>query len=299
MKKSFVELLAKEELLMEKLLMLNNGASYGQVLFLAGGSASGKGFALANFLEGSKFKVFDVDELKKAFITLAQIKKEYAWAKDLSLKNPDDVMTLHEFITKKKIMQSLLRTLLERGTRSSEEYLPNLCFDVTLKDVSKLTTILPLLSAAGYKSTNIHLVWILTNYVLALKNNQNRGSQPGGRLVPAEIVVQSHVGAAETMVDLIRNGLPKGIDGTVAVVLNNKDQTVFYSDKSGTPIRPSDGTKPPIIKDFTYLVVKRSGSSFISDHGIQEQLWNWIRSNAPETALQKVLDAMPGQGNTP
>ena len=49
----------------EKLILFNNGARYGQIVFLAGGAGSGKGFAIKNFMEGNKFKIRDVDEWKK------------------------------------------------------------------------------------------------------------------------------------------------------------------------------------------------------------------------------------------
>jgi hypothetical protein len=45
----------------EKLIMYNQGKRYGQVVFLAGGAGSGKGFAQKEFMEADKFKVFDVD----------------------------------------------------------------------------------------------------------------------------------------------------------------------------------------------------------------------------------------------
>ena len=48
----------------EKVIVLGRGARYGQVVFLAGGAGSGKGFAISNFLEGTKFKVRDVDAWK-------------------------------------------------------------------------------------------------------------------------------------------------------------------------------------------------------------------------------------------
>ena len=38
-----------EEFLEEKLIMLSNGKKYGQIVFLAGGAGSGKGFAMFNF----------------------------------------------------------------------------------------------------------------------------------------------------------------------------------------------------------------------------------------------------------
>ena len=40
--------------LTEKEIIVGKGAKYGQVIFLAGGAGSGKGFAIKNFLQGIK-----------------------------------------------------------------------------------------------------------------------------------------------------------------------------------------------------------------------------------------------------
>ena len=56
------------DMLYEKLIMFRGGAKYGQVAFTSGGAGSGKGFAIQNFMESEKFKIRDVDELKKAFL---------------------------------------------------------------------------------------------------------------------------------------------------------------------------------------------------------------------------------------
>ena len=49
--------LNKFKQLEEKLILFNGGKNYGQVVFMAGGAGSGKGFAIKNFLEGNKFKI--------------------------------------------------------------------------------------------------------------------------------------------------------------------------------------------------------------------------------------------------
>ena len=49
----------------EKLITYGNRAPYGQIVFVAGGAGSGKGFAIKNFLDSASFKIRDVDEMKK------------------------------------------------------------------------------------------------------------------------------------------------------------------------------------------------------------------------------------------
>ena len=58
-----------EEQLDEKLITFSNRAAYGQIVFMAGGAGSGKGFAIDNFIDGAGFKVRDVDEMKKQLVS--------------------------------------------------------------------------------------------------------------------------------------------------------------------------------------------------------------------------------------
>ena len=51
---SFSKFIA-EQYLEEKLIMYNQGKRYGQIVFLAGGAGSGKGFAISNFMEKEKY----------------------------------------------------------------------------------------------------------------------------------------------------------------------------------------------------------------------------------------------------
>jgi dephospho-CoA kinase len=117
-----------EEQLDEKLITYNNRKPYGQIVFLAGGAGSGKGFAGSNFLDSAGFKVRDVDEMKKQLqvmnrlgkLTVTDILKKYGkkikpkdmeivqkvfntelprggkqTIRNLNLKNADHVATLH------------------------------------------------------------------------------------------------------------------------------------------------------------------------------------------------------------
>lgn len=58
------------DFLIEKLLKINQGSRYGQAVFVAGGSGSGKGFVIQKFMEANKFKIFDVDEWKRLFLKI-------------------------------------------------------------------------------------------------------------------------------------------------------------------------------------------------------------------------------------
>ena len=129
--KKFIMEVINEEQLDEKLITYGNRKPYGQVVFLAGGAGSGKGFAGSHFLDSAGFKVRDVDEMKKQLqvmnrigkIDVPTILKKYGknikpkdmkvvekvmnsetktgkkvTLQNLNLKNPNHVYTLHTLV---------------------------------------------------------------------------------------------------------------------------------------------------------------------------------------------------------
>ena len=267
-----------KQYLEEKLIMYGQGKRYGQIVFLAGGAGSGKGFAISNFMEKEKFKIRDVDEWKKGFLKLAQTKKQFSELKGLELRNPRDVYKLHMFVKEKGIKDKSLDLLL-RDTNTDR--LPNIMFDITMKDVSDIGEVLPKLIEAGYNPKNIHLTWVLTNYAVAIVNNRNRE-----RVVPEDIMLLSHEGAAKSMYEVVRGKLPRGLNGAVRVILNNRENTIPYVDpETKKPMKTEQGDI--IVKDFTYLTFKKEGKSMGPESGIKKQLLGWIASNVPKTKLTK------------
>ena len=262
----------------EKLIMYGQGKRYGQIVFLAGGAGSGKGFAISNFMEKEKFKIRDVDEWKKGFLKLAQTRKQFSELKGLQLRNPKDVYKLHMFVKEKGIKDKSLDLLLRD---SNTDRLPNIMFDITMKDASDIGDVLPKLIEAGYNPKNIHLTWVLTNYAVAIVNNRNRE-----RVVPEDIMLLSHEGAAKSMYDVIKGKLPRGLNGAVRVILNNRENTIPYVDpESKKPMKTEQGDI--LVKDFTYLTFKKEGKSMGPELGVKKQLLGWIASNVPKTKLTK------------
>ena len=262
----------------EKLIMYGQGKRYGQIVFLAGGAGSGKGFAISNFMEKEKFKIRDVDEWKKGFLKLAQTRKQFSELKGLQLRNPKDVYKLHMFVKEKGIKDKSLDLLLRD---SNTDRLPNIMFDITMKDASDIGDVLPKLIEAGYDSKNIHLTWVLTNYAVAIVNNRNRE-----RVVPEDIMLLSHEGAAKSMYDVIKGKLPRGLNGAVRVILNNRENTIPYVDpETKKPMKTEQGDI--LVKDFTYLTFKKEGKSMGPESGVKKQLLGWISSNVPKTKLTR------------
>jgi hypothetical protein len=254
----------------EKLILFNGGKNYGQIVFMAGGAGSGKGFAIQNFMQGEKFKVRDVDEWKKALIKLAKMKDKDSELAKLNLRNPEDVFKLHTIVREKGIKDRTLDLLL---TGAKTDRLPNILFDITMKDSSDISDVAPKLIEAGYEPRNIHLVWVLTSYKQAAKANKERD-----RVVPDAILFQSHQKAAQNMLQRIksmafgnRTGIGrKHVDGQVHVILNNREKTIFHPGYEGRAV-----------KDFAYVTIKRSGKEYEKDRGILTQVLRWALQNSP------------------
>ena len=294
----------KASQLVEKQILYNNGAKYGQIVFLAGGAGSGKGFAIKHFMQGSEFKIRDVDELKIAFQKLDALGKfttqdlldkygDKISDKDkeliqreltdknlkmgqLDLKTPTHVYILHVLIRATDVKNKTLDLMLAGAEKGQ---LPNLIFDSTFKEVSDMTDVLPKLFAAGYEPKNIHVSWVLTNYQIAIKNNKSRA-----RVVPEDILLATHAGAAQTVYNLVTTSMPPSVQGGIYVILNNPENTIFIVDpQTGKAYKDKKGN--PVIKDFKYLTLKEPGKSAKKEIDVKKQLLTWIKDNVPPGAV--------------
>ena len=290
----------KAHQLVEKQILYNKGAKYGQIVFLAGGAGSGKGFAVQHFMQGSEFKIRDVDELKIAFQKLDALGKfttqdlldkygDKISEKDkeliqkeltdknlkmgqLDLKTPTHVYILHVLIRATDVKNKTLDLMLAGAEKGQ---LPNLIFDSTFKEVSDMTDVLPKLFAAGYEPKNIHVSWVLTNYQIAIKNNKSRA-----RVVPEDILLATHAGAAQTVYNLVTTAMPPSVQGGVYVILNNPENTIFIVDpQTGKAYKDKKGN--PVIKDFKYLTLKEPGKPAKKELDVKKQLLTWIKDNVP------------------
>jgi hypothetical protein len=290
--------------LVEKQILYNNGAKYGQIVFLAGGAGSGKGFAVQHFMQGSEFKIRDVDELKIAFQKLDAlgkfttqnlldkygdkisdtdkdlIKKELIDKNlkmgQLDLKTPTHVYILHVLVRATDVKNKTLDLMLAGAEKGQ---LPNLIFDSTFKEVEDMTSVLPKLFAAGYEPKNIHVSWVLTNYQIAIKNNKSRA-----RVVPEDILLATHAGAAQTVYNLVTTAMPPSVQGGVYVILNNPENTIFIVDpKTNKAYKDKKGN--PVIKDFKYLTLKEPGKPAKKELDVKKQLLTWIKDNVPPGAV--------------
>jgi len=318
--------LFESEHLDEKLITFSNRSPYGQIVFMAGGAASGKGYAIDNFIDAAGFKVRDVDEMKKAVGKLDQLGKfsvdkwykkygnklkpkdkahieEFVLGKGMAiadvaadLKNPNNVMSLHLIVDAMGLKDKWLINMLKG--KQNKETLPNLLFDITAKKVGSITSVIKPLVDAGYDSKNIHLIWVLTNYHLAVKQNKERS-----RVVPDDILLLTHEGAAKTIWSILTSGLPKGLDGRIDVILNNRENTLYWvkpsirkSDDDGKKFGMSkslkgDNVKVGVVAGFKSLPIKKQGGGITPEKEWKKQLYGWVLDNGPKTVdLRKPLD---------
>ena len=88
------------------------------------------------------------------------------------------------------------------------------------------------------------------------------------------------------MSTVIRGQIPRGINGGIYVILNNRENTVPFV-RDGKPVVDKN-TGDIMVKDFTYVTLKKPGKRFVKEKDIQRQLYSWIQSNVPEKALKNI-----------
>lgn len=265
--------------LSEKLITFARQAypKFGNIVILAGGAGSGKGF-IKDKLVGLEGYTFDVDALKTlAAKTPAIIKKvKDELGVDLAdlgsnLKIAANVGKLHEIIGEylnldDKKTQALYASILT----AAPDRKPNIIFDVTLKDLQKLEKITRQVKGLGYDPKLVHIVWIVNDIEVAQKQNAARD-----RVVPAEILVNTHRGAAQTMLDIVNMGqsLKKYMDGDIVFAFNKVgvDSDLQKSGKGGS-----------YVKTANYFYIKRSGMPVMALDDINTDIRRKIADYVPK-----------------
>ena len=267
-----------EDQIIEKLITFAKKAypKQGNLLILAGGAGSGKGFILNN-LVGLEGKVFNVDDLKSLSIKtpkiIARVKKEFGI--DLSkvdLTKSDDVAKLHDIIgNEMDLANKQQKAFFANVIAQKPNAKPNVIFDVTLKDLRKLQNIARMAEAIGYDKKNVHIVWVINDIEVAKVQNLD---PKRGRVVPIEILVNTHRGASQTMLDIMKMGtsLKKYMDGDIVFAFNkiNVDSDLQKSKAGGSFIKKAD-----------YFYVKRSGKPATKFSDIGDNILKKIQAYVP------------------
>lgn len=279
------------EILMEKLITFGGKAypKFGNIVLMAGGAGSGKGFILSN-LVGLEGKVFDVDELK-TMASKTPIKRRVARElgvdiEDLAsnLKDPKNVEKLHDIMGNYLEIDKRKERAFYRGVLAADpDRKPNIIFDMTLKSLDKLDKVAKDAAKLGYDKKNIHIVWVVNDIEVAKQQNQKRA-----RTVPSEILINTHRGATNTMGDIINMGtkLKQYIDGDIVFAFNKVgvDATLQKGAGKGRKIGMRGTTSGGMsLKDANYFYVKRAGQKPTSidklDKAIRAKIASYVPKN--------------------
>jgi hypothetical protein len=165
--------------------------------------------------------------------------------------------------------------------------LPNIMFDITAKDTKDIGQFMPRLLNAGYNPANIHLVWVLTDYNIAIQQNADRD-----RVVPSDIMLATHKGASETVYKYVTGaGKRMAINGSIHVILNNKQNTIFFEPSGADRTSKISGKKnSAVVQDFTYLTLKERGKPMTSEDKVMKQLYYWVVNNIPDGDFKKAIE---------
>jgi hypothetical protein len=160
--------------------------------------------------------------------------------------------------------------------------LPNIIFDITGKEMSDFEEVIPRLIETGYESKNIHVAWVLTDFKVAYTSNLTRD-----RVVPGDVFLDTHKGAAKTMQTLIDNKrMPNGSNGRFVVIMNNRSNTVVFNTGNVYKGRKVDlknqkNVDAKGVSGFYYITVKEAGKPFKAEETWKEELHSQIVSNVP------------------
>lgn len=276
------------QIIQEKLITFGGQAypKFGNVCIMAGGAGSGKGFVLENLI-GMEGKVLDVDALKGMVIASKQLSARIEQEtgqniSDLNLRNPKDVGMIHSLLSDVyDIIGKNERMVFKSITTADPERKPNLIFDVTLKDEGKMSKIADACTRMGYAKENIHLVWVVNDVKLAIKQNQARD-----RVIPTEILIDTHRGAAETMSTLLRSNskLRSYMDGDAWLAFNQKgvdSDLELSSDKDGNAVevdgKRTAGSTGSYVSKADTVQVKEKGQAVKTTEQIGTELAHGLK----------------------
>lgn len=271
---------------------------YGQIIFLIGGAGSGKNFALENIVGHNGINC-DVDDLKtyiareKKFQSAKYADKGNEFLQDMDFADPKKVFQMHGFAKSiyepegSEMESSRLDGLLRAARQSkNKSNLPNIVLNITGKNLNDFQRLATPFVEAGYKPNNVHVIWVLTPFEDAMKNNAKRS-----RRVPTDILRGTHVGVKQAMDTIINsaginvNYTHKGndksfkftnyINGLVMILFNKPGVDSWIpnkKDEQGNNILNPEG-KP--VKDFVTVTknANEEGNNTVkgtryTDHGV-------------------------------
>ncbi len=199
----------------------HNGAKYGQVIFLVGGAGSGKSTAIRKFINSTNYKIINPDDLK-ALLIRAGKKGSPAFAEvgNIDPNTPTGSQEIHKFMRDKKIGPKRAKIMM--AALADVKTLPNLLFDRTFSFAGEFKKISQGLIKVGYKSENIHVVFVMTDVEMAVKRNLERS-----RSLPTEIVRGTNVEAKKRFAELFFKRAKGAVaNGDYYIIINRGEKAI-------------------------------------------------------------------------
>lgn len=224
----------------------NNGAKYGQIIFLVGGAASGKSTAIRKFIDFATYKTINPDDVKDLMRRASE--KGIEGFQDLigvDPQTPEGAAAYHSKMNQMKLSSRMSKRLTLDPNRSPEAY-PNLLFDRTFSFAGEIEKISKSLIRYGYKPENIHIVYVFTDVNIALKRNRERS-----RTLADDIIVQSAKGAKRNFIDLLFQRMKAApVNGDFFMVANDR---VIPIKKSGKRVDRSGDVAKKVARTLGIL----------------------------------------------
>jgi len=154
-----------------------------------------------------------------------------------------------------------------------------------LASITKLNKLSNDVKKLGYDSRDIHIVWVINDVEVAIKQNMNPDR---GRVVPIEILMDTHRGASTTMHGILDMGkdLTKYMDGDIIFAFNKFtiDSEVSAKSPAGKSVLKSKEKSSGFVVDkANYFHVKRVGKPVISISNLDKELRYKLRNYVPKS----------------
>lgn len=234
----------------------------GYAVIMTGGSGSGKSYVRKSKL-AIDAKTIDVDELKELYMKAAKqgrIKDD----REYNMKNPEDVSDLHKKVRDKGYKDKRENAFFNAHDNDSR---PNVIYDITGDDPSKLEGLGKKLKAMGYK---ISLVWVVTSRQVAMLQNISRS-----RVVSQEVFHKTHNNVALSVFPFLKKNASDYDEAWI--VFNSKSDAKTLSAEERKELSRMGSIK----------LVKR-GSGFEIPKAIEERLFEVLGPLETDPAHPKV-----------
>ena len=279
----------------------HKGAKYGQVIFLVGGAGSGKSTATRKFINTTNYKILNPDNLKGLLIKAANKgMKSFKGVKGVNPNTPSGAKRVHQFMRDRKLGSKRGRTMMKGLKSNNPKNLPNLLFDRTFSFAGEFRKISQNLIASGYRSENIHVVYVMTDVEMALKRNKTRS-----RTLKKDVVVATNKGAMKEFTKLFFNRAKGAVANGDYYIIINRGESAIQVKKSGQRIDRVSAVAKKVASILGKRSLQELYRKLFSCESLTTQEWEemqkstdagWDSFKSNPEATEKYIDWVSGRG---